>query len=84
VIIPTKGIAPDRALLAVAAQILQQINEPTTVSQAWTRLRDWREANDHRSPITFGWFALACDVLFSLGVVDLQDELLIRRSRDVA
>ena len=81
-VIPTKGIMPDRALIAVAAQILKQLEEPTTISQTWVKLRAWREQNHHSSPITFGWFTLACDVLYALGVIDLEGDLLIRRRRD--
>ena len=32
---PTKGISIDRALLTVGAQILQQLDQPTTVTAAW-------------------------------------------------
>ena len=81
-ITPTKGIAPQRALLTVGAQVAQVLNEPLTVSQAWTRLKTWRLENDHHAPVPFWWFALALDVLFSIGVVDFQDELLVLRRID--
>jgi ABC-three component (ABC-3C) system Middle Component 6 len=77
-IIPTKAITPDRALLSVSAQVLKQLDSPTTIDQTWTRLRAWREANGQASPISFGWFVLACDLLYALGALDLQDGLLIR------
>jgi hypothetical protein len=73
---PTKGIAPDRALLAVGAQIAMQLDQPLTVSQAWTRVCVWRRENGHPAPISFGWFALALDTLFALGRVELRDDLL--------
>ncbi len=80
----TKGIAPQRSLLVVGAQILQLLDQPTTISQVWTRLRDWRTANGYHAPIPFGWFVLALDVLYALGVVELDRELLSRRQADVA
>jgi hypothetical protein len=84
-ITPTKGIAPDRALLAVGAQIAMQLDRPLTVSQTWSRLREWRRDNDHAAPLSFGWFVLALDVLYALGAVDLNDDnLLIRRTVYVA
>ncbi|MGF0315085.1 ABC-three component system middle component 6 [Nocardia fluminea] len=83
-ITPTKGIAPDRALLAVGAQIAMQLDQPLTVSQAWSRVRTWRGENNHPAPISFGWFALALDMLFSLGLVDLHHDLLVRRPADAA
>jgi len=80
VITPTKAIAADRALLTVAAQILKQLDTPTTIDQTWARFRIWRENNRQASPVSFSWFVLACDVLYSLGVVELRDGLLIRVS----
>lgn len=75
---PTKGIAPDRALLAVGAQILQGLDSPLTVSQAWARLKAHRKKLGHRSPVSFEWFVLALDVLHALGAVELHDDLLMR------
>jgi hypothetical protein len=79
-ITPTKGIAPDRALLAVGAQIAIQLDRPLTVSQTWSRLRSWRSENSHPAPISFGWFVLALDMLHAVGIVDLKDDLLVRRA----
>lgn len=83
-ITPTKGIAPDRALLAVGAQILQQLNEPTSVSQAWYKVRAWRKDHNHTSPISFGWFTLALDVLYALGLIEIRNGLLFVRRADAA
>ncbi|MWA06155.1 hypothetical protein F8568_038565 [Actinomadura sp. LD22] len=86
-IVPTKGVAPQRALLAVGAQIvLATGRQPVTVQQAWRRLLTWREENRHNAPLPFWWFALALDVLYALGLVDLdpESELLSFRSRSDA
>ncbi|WP_103501678.1 MULTISPECIES: ABC-three component system middle component 6 [unclassified Streptomyces] len=83
-ITPTKGIAADRCLLAVGAQILLQLDEPRSVSQAWSRLRTWRSDHGHHSPVSFGWFVLALDMLFSLGTIDLHRDLLVVRSAHAA
>jgi hypothetical protein len=84
VITPTKGIAPQRSLLVVGAQILQILHQPMTISQTWARLRSWRTANGHPAPVPFWWFVLSLDVLYALGVVELERELLTRRRVDVA
>lgn len=81
-IVPTKGIAPDRALLAVGAQIVSQLDMPLTVSQVWGRVRSWRIENNHPSPISFGWFVLALDMLYALGLVELRRDLLVMRWPD--
>jgi len=84
VITPTKGIAPERCLLAVGAQVLLQLDEPRTVSQTWARLRAWRQEHQHYSPVSFGWFVLALDVLYGIGAVELHEDLLVARSVDAA
>jgi hypothetical protein len=81
-ILPTKGISPDRALLAIGAQVIMQLDQPRTVSQAWARLVQWRESNNHLAPISFGWFVLSLDILFALGVVELDEDVLSLRRRD--
>jgi hypothetical protein len=84
VITPTKGIAPDRCLLAVGAQILLQLDEPRSVSQTWSRLKNWRAEHSHTSPVSFGWFVLALDVLYSMGAVELDQDVLVARSMHAA
>ncbi|GIG59260.1 hypothetical protein Lfu02_36320 [Longispora fulva] len=81
-IVPTKGIAPQRSLLAVGAQILQILDAPLTVSQTWSRLRQWREDHGHAAPVPFWWFVLALDSLYALGVVDMRNEVLVKRRAD--
>ncbi|MET8626339.1 ABC-three component system middle component 6 [Kitasatospora sp. NPDC004669] len=83
-ITPTKGIAPERCLLAVGAQILLQLDEPRTVSQTWARLKAWRSEKSHHSPLSFGWFVLTLDVLYGMGALELRHDLLVARSADAA
>lgn len=83
-ITPTKGIAPQRCLLVVGAQILQLLDHPMTISQTWAELRKWRSANHNHAPVPFWWFVLSLDVLYALGVVELDRELLRRRRAVVA
>ncbi|MEU9888464.1 ABC-three component system middle component 6 [Sphaerisporangium sp. NPDC051017] len=84
-IVPTKGVAPQRALLAVGAQVvLATERQPVTISQAWRRLLAWRESNNHHSPLTFSWFALSLDLLYAMGLVELEQDVLIFRARDDA
>lgn len=77
-ITPTKGIAPQRALLSVGAQIAQLLDEPMTVSQAWSRLGHWRASNGHHAAVSFSWFVLALDTLYALGAVRLEAGLIVR------
>jgi hypothetical protein len=83
-ITPTKGIAPQRALLSVGAQIAKVLDSPATVSQTWARFKEWRADNGHGSTVPFWWFTLALDLLYSLGVVAFEGELLVLRRVNAA
>lgn len=80
-ITPTKGIAPQRALLTVAAQIAKILDEPMTVSSAWRKLLNWRDVNGADMPISFDWFALALGILYAVGSVYLEDGILYKIGR---
>ncbi|WP_166877708.1 ABC-three component system middle component 6 [Salinibacterium sp. ZJ450] len=81
-ITPTKGIAPQRALVSVAAQVAMVLKEPMTISQTWASLKEWRERNRHTAPISFGWFVLAVDVLFALGALEYDEGLLRKKGQN--
>ncbi|MDP9795979.1 hypothetical protein J2S43_004491 [Catenuloplanes nepalensis] len=83
-ITPTKGIAPQRALVVVGAQVLQLLDRPMTVSQTWARLKEWRSGHGHHAPLPFWWFVLSLDVLYALGVLELDRDLLRRRQANAA
>lgn len=79
-ITPTKGIAADRALLTLGAQMLRLLDEPMSVSGLWRRLELWRAANGHRSALSYAWFVLGLDVLYALRLIDFVDgEIAIAR-----
>ncbi|MHA7134459.1 ABC-three component system middle component 6 [Oerskovia turbata] len=78
-ITPTKGIAPQRALLTVGAQISLVLTEPMTVSQAWTALKAWRVRYKNDAVLPFSWFVLALDMLYALGAVHYEDGILHRK-----
>lgn len=76
-ILPTKGIAPDRALISVGAQVLKLLSEPKTVSRVWDEMR---AAAPPVSGISFDWFVLSLDLLFAVGAVELDRGRLYRRT----
>lgn len=78
-ITPTKGIAPQRALLTVGAQISMVLKEPMTVSQAWNALKTWRARHGDSAALPFSWFVLALDLLYALGAVYYEDGMLYRK-----
>jgi len=81
VLLPSKAIPTDQALLAVGAQILIQLERPGSVSAVWDRLQEWRSAHNVETALPFWWFSLAIDVLYAIGVVDQRNGELMRKSR---
>lgn len=75
-ILPTKHIRPDRALLAVGGELLGSLREPMTVSRLWDHTRSKRGHPGGPSPISYDWFVLALDLLFMIGPVELERGVL--------
>lgn len=75
-ILPTKHIKTDRALLGVGAELLGFIKGRVTVSQVWEDFRLSR--NQHSAPISYEWFVLALDFLFTINVIQYEKSLLMR------
>lgn len=80
-ILPSKHLPQDRALLTVGANILTFLTRPKTVSALW------EEFNKHNSSvaamprrITYDWFLLALDLLYTLGTIELESGLVTRRA----
>lgn len=75
-ILPTRNIAANRALLTVSGEVFQLLAQPETVSGVWNRVRS---VNAER-PIAYSWFLLAVDLLFTIGLVTFDDRGLLVRS----
>ena len=75
-ILPTKHIRPERALLTIGAEILSCLREPMTVSRVWDELRKRRGERPEPASITYDWFILALDLLFIVEAVDLNSGVL--------
>jgi hypothetical protein len=75
-ILPTKHIKPDRALLAVGAEMLQSLREPMTVSRLWDEVRTARQDRAVSAPVNYDWYVLALDLLFLLGAVKFEQGLI--------
>ena len=65
-ILPGKHLRNDRALMAVGAEILSQLDEGRTVSELWERVRLARANTPMVAPLTFDWFILALTFLYSV------------------
>lgn len=73
-ILPTRHLSPSQSLIGLAAIVVKTLDRPRTVNQLWESLR-----SDQRIG-TFDRFVLALDLLFMLGMVDMEDgELRVAR-----
>lgn len=77
-ILPSKHLSQDRALLTVGAAILQQLSRPVTVSALWEQMP--RSAGHQKAPsrLRYDAFVLALDLLFLIGALELREGLLVR------
>lgn len=75
-ILPTKHLRPDRALLSVGGELLGHLQEPMTVSRLWDRIRSDHSTSAESAPINYDWFVLALDLLFMVGAVEIERGLV--------
>lgn len=68
-ILPTKGISPQHALVSVGADILRLLDESKTISRVWD---DFKRQNMRTDAVTFDWFVLSLDLLFVLGTIEFE------------
>jgi hypothetical protein len=79
-ILPSKHLDQDRALLTVGAQILSRLKQPETVSALWEQVsREAAVPASNPKSLRFDAFVLALDLLFLMGAIQL-DKGLIRRA----
>lgn len=79
-ILPTKNINPDRALLTLAGRVFDRLGRPRTISGVWDEFREEQQAR----PIAYAWFVLAIDLLFLMNLVWLDQDGLLRRVADAS
>lgn len=80
-ILPSKHISQERALLTVAGLVLQTLKNPKTVSATWEEI-PLRSETVPNSTASLGYdsFVLALDFLCSIGAVEYENGLLTRRA----
>lgn len=79
-ILPTKRLGAEKALLTVGAEILRLLDESKTVSRTWEEIRRARSGQGERDTLTYDWFVLALDLLFTVGAVTFERGRLTRAS----
>ncbi|MCY4261297.1 MAG: hypothetical protein OXC91_13670 [Rhodobacteraceae bacterium] len=77
-ILPTKHVRTERAIIGIGGELLDLLREPMTVSRLWNELRKRRTVTAPVAPIDYGWFVLALDFLFLVGAVESRRGLVVR------
>ncbi len=78
-ILPTKRLGVERAMLTVGAEILELLTEPKTVSRLWDELGRVMSERSSTRIVNYDWFVLTLDLLYMLGVLEM-DHGRIRRT----
>ena len=71
-IMPTKYLREDEALIGAGATLLQRISRPKTLSDLW------EETKSIPSLSNFERFILALDLLYLLNLIDFCDNEIVR------
>ena len=72
-ILPTKRLPQDRALLAIGADVLIALRRPQTVSKVWDEMKKRRSARKEAAPLSFDWFVLSLAFLFAINAIELRN-----------
>lgn len=73
-ILPTKHIPENQALIGVGAIILRHLERPQTVTSLWDKLRE------NHSVGTYERFILALNLLYVIGVIGIAQGMIQREA----
>ncbi|MDO7873098.1 hypothetical protein Q5H93_00015 [Hymenobacter sp. ASUV-10] len=76
-ILPSKHLPEDRALLTIGGQLLGLLARPKTISVLW---EEFRARPTNTSPVSFDWFVLSLDLLASIGTITLDGNRIVRKA----
>lgn len=80
-ILPSKHLSQDRALLTVGARLLSHLTQPKTVSTLWEEItQQSRERGTERPILRYDAYVLTLDLLFLIGAVEYHNGLLNRKA----
>lgn len=77
-ILPTKHLSPDRAIISIASEIFELIGRRSTVSAVWNEVQENCKAGMRQGDVPYDWFILSLDFLFLVGAIEENNGKLIR------
>jgi hypothetical protein len=75
-ILPTKHLPPNRAIISVSSEIYSLINKRSTISSVWSELQERHKSSLRIGEISYDWFILALDFLYIIGIIEHKSGLL--------
>jgi len=81
-ILPTKHLRSDRALISVASEVLELIRDKSTVSSVWNDLQIKYKALLKYGDVPYDWYVLSLDLLYLMGLIYKEDGFLKRINKN--
>ena len=72
-ILPTKHLRANRALLSIASEILYLLHDRSTVSSLWADLKKKHRESLRINDVPFDWYILSLDLLFLMGIIEHEN-----------
>lgn len=79
-ILPSKHIRLSESYLGLGGFILSKLKSPTTVDKLWTDFTKVANSNTFPANHSFDNFVLTIDILFSLGLVEIDTDGKLQRA----
>lgn len=79
-LLPTKGVSADRALITIGADLLEELRDPLSISALWERYSERQRSKKNAGRITFDWFSLSLAALYTMGLIDTSPDGYLRRA----
>lgn len=79
-LLPTKGVSAERALITVGSDLLEVLQTPKSVSSLWEQYNHREREAGGTDHVTFDWFSLAIASLFAINVVEWTPSGHLRRA----
>jgi len=79
-LLPTKGVSSERALMTIGADILAELVDPLSVSALWERFSSRESSVARGRRITFDWFTLALAALYTMNLIETSTDGFIKRA----
>lgn len=75
-ILPTKYLSHDRALITVGGAILKHLEEPRSVTALWDSVRETQPCKNAEALVSFDWFILALNLLYAISAINYRDGII--------